>query len=327
MHLDLQSCFEITTAHPETQTIPQLATVQQILEQYLDLSAPPSRHLIRVFAQAADPAGSQKLSDMLAIANEANLAAYSETHSIGDFVTEYAVCGFPEFGLFVSSCPHIVPRLYSIVSQPSSAKRRVELIVSHVTFGPDNQRKGLCTSYIRTTQDAIAVRIERASFRYPRNKAAGFVAIGIGNGIPMIVSLLEYRANLQGAIGPMVLILEGTTPSEMAGVDARIRPFLARKLVNTIIWAYADQPGAKFRGYADAIRGSQSAVWDLWMDSETYLFATGCKTPDLDTIRDLLCRVTVEEAGLRDEEAMAVSNQHEFHFELNGTRHSEGQED
>jgi sulfite reductase alpha subunit-like flavoprotein len=318
MHINTEACFEITTAHPEAQAMPELATVQQILEQYLDLSGPPSRHIIRVFAQAADPLGAKRLNDMLAIANEEAFKAYIETRTLADFVAEFAVFGVPDFGLFVGSCPHIVPRFYTVVSQIGPAKRKAEIIVANNPFGPDNQRKGLCTSFLSVTQDAIAVRIARGSFKYPKRQSVGFVVIGIGNGIPMVISLLEYRASLTGRVGPMVLILEGTTPAEMTKLDARIQEYVAKKLVNSVTWAYANDPAAKYRGFGDALKGATSAVWDLWMDSDTYLFASGCRRFHIDIIRELLCKMTVNEAGLRDEEAMAVSNQHEFHFELNG---------
>jgi hypothetical protein len=262
--------------------------------------------------------GAQKLNELLSQANEENFKEYISTNTVGDFVAQYGGFGFPDFGLFVSACPHIVPRFYSVVAQSGAGKRTAEILVATNKFGTGNRRQGLSTSFLQTRPEAVALRIAKGSFTYPRNKSTAFVAIGIGNGISMILSLLEYRANLQGRIGPMVLILEGSTPSEMAILDGQIQHFIEQKLAKCVTWAYANDPDAKYRGFEAAMKGAQAAVWDLWMDSDTYLFAAGCLRSDIDTIRELLCKITVDEAGLRDEEPMAVSNQHEFHFELNG---------
>jgi len=147
-------------------------------------------------------AQSDKLNDLLQIANKDALVDYMWGRELIDLFLE-----FPQSGMsaqdFVGLLRPMPPRLYSIASSLSAHPEEVHLTVAVVRYeGHGRERKGVCSSYLaeRVGQAIPCYLHPNKNFKLPEDSSTPIIMVGPGTGIAPFRSFVEER-QATGATG------------------------------------------------------------------------------------------------------------------------------
>jgi sulfite reductase (NADPH) flavoprotein alpha-component len=147
-------------------------------------------------------AQSDKLNDLLQIANKDSLVDYMWGRELIDLFLE-----FPQTGMsaqdFVGLLRPMPPRLYSIASSLSAHSEEVHLTVAVVRYeGNGRKRKGVCSSYLaeRVGQHIPCYLHPNKNFKLPEDSSTPIIMVGPGTGIAPFRAFIEERKST-GATG------------------------------------------------------------------------------------------------------------------------------
>jgi len=147
-------------------------------------------------------AQSDKLNDLLQIANKDALVDYMWGRELIDLFLE-----FPQSGMsaqdFVGLLRPMPPRLYSIASSLSAHPEEVHLTVAVVRYeGHGRERKGVCSSYLaeRVGQAIPCYLHPNKNFKLPEDFSTPIIMVGPGTGIAPFRAFVEER-QATGATG------------------------------------------------------------------------------------------------------------------------------
>ena len=147
-------------------------------------------------------AQSNKLTDLLQIANKESLIDYMWGRELIDLLLE-----FPQAGMdaqsFVGLLRPMPPRLYSIASSLSAHPEEVHLTVAVVRYeGNGRQRKGVCSSYLaeRVGSTIPCYLHPNKNFKLPDDSSTPIIMVGPGTGIAPFRAFIEER-KAKGASG------------------------------------------------------------------------------------------------------------------------------
>ena len=147
-------------------------------------------------------AQSDKLNDLLQIANKDSLVDYMWGRELIDLFLE-----FPQSGLsaqdFVGLLRPMPPRLYSIASSLSAHSEEVHLTVAVVRYeGNGRKRKGVCSSFLaeRVGQNVPCYLHPNKNFKLPEDSSTPIIMVGPGTGIAPFRAFIEERKST-GATG------------------------------------------------------------------------------------------------------------------------------
>mgnify|MGYP001234769389 FL=1 len=147
-------------------------------------------------------AQSEKLADLLQIANKQNLVDYMWGRELIDLFLE-----FPQAEIsaqdFVGLLRPMPPRLYSIASSLSAHAEEVHLTVAVVRYeGHERKRKGVCSSYLaeRIGSTIPCYLHPNKNFKLPDDPSTPIIMVGPGTGIAPFRAFIEER-QATGATG------------------------------------------------------------------------------------------------------------------------------
>ena len=147
-------------------------------------------------------AQSEKLADLLQIANKQDLVDYMWGRELIDLFLE-----FPQAEIsaqdFVGLLRPMPPRLYSIASSLSAHAEEVHLTVAVVRYeGHERKRKGVCSSYLaeRIGSTIPCYLHPNKNFKLPDDPSTPIIMVGPGTGIAPFRAFIEER-QATGATG------------------------------------------------------------------------------------------------------------------------------
>ena len=147
-------------------------------------------------------AQSEKLADLLQIANKQDLVDYMWGRELIDLFLE-----FPQAEIsaqdFVGLLRPMPPRLYSIASSLSAHAEEVHLTVAVVRYeGHERKRKGVCSSYLaeRVGSTIPCYLHPNKNFKLPDDPSTPIIMVGPGTGIAPFRAFIEER-QATGATG------------------------------------------------------------------------------------------------------------------------------
>jgi cytochrome P450/NADPH-cytochrome P450 reductase len=313
LHLEATQAYRVKPATDSADLIiPELVSARQLLEQYVDLCAPPTRKLLKAFEQATDEEGMAKLERLLDMKSEDGFVNYAHNRSVGEFIVEFAQYGVPAIANFLGAVPLMKPRQYAIASAPRMKRGMLDLYVAESKFGENNQREGLCSSYLRErAKREVCLQIKDGVMEYPSDKGTPLLFIAVGIGIGACMALVQHRKAYEGPFGPALLICQFPNQKAAEVIMEELKPYEDAKLLE-VIYAFTEEPGSKYKSFLDVLTGEAKAIWKLWEDDRTRLYCTGNLGAFSDQLNKLLVELTINQGGLRDEEAMAYNARHTF---------------
>lgn len=188
--------------------LPSTLTITELLEQYLDIAAPPTRKLARELSLfAIDPVEKTRLQTLAdPDKKESGFETLVKNVSIDEFLRRFpnTMAAVP-LDQLVSMIPFIKPRYYSIASSSLARPTQLELVVVRFNWQTPakTNRVGLCTGYL-FSHDPATLSPER-SILVPMHVHSGIlnplsdltvpvIMFGLGVGIAPFRAFLQHRA-------------------------------------------------------------------------------------------------------------------------------------
>jgi NADPH-ferrihemoprotein reductase len=165
------------------------------------LSGPPRRSELKLLAAyAKDPITKQAL---MRLSSKDGKAEYKEKildakMGIVDIISK--LCPSIEMPLehFISVCPRLHPRYYTISSSSSIHPKSIHATVSVLSEKRQDgsEFKGVCTNYLADLVDNGKIRafVRESTFRLPADASKPIIMIGPGTGIAPMRALLQERS-------------------------------------------------------------------------------------------------------------------------------------
>jgi sulfite reductase alpha subunit-like flavoprotein len=236
---------------------------------------------------------------------------YAAQNTVADFIVDYALHGRPRLDSLLSGVPLTKVRTYVIASPPKKKRGHLEIIVENHMFGPNKDRAGLCSSYLRNIGTGrITVKIEEGPAQHPRDKDTPLIIIAVGVGIATAFSLLEFRKYSDGQFGPALLVCEFRKEAHIPLIQRQVHAYVEAKLLGTVIWAFSEEEGAQFRSWQEALRQNIELIWPLWLNDKSRVYLSGNLGAAANDLHGIFVKMTMDEGGLRDEEASAWAQKH-----------------
>jgi sulfite reductase alpha subunit-like flavoprotein len=306
--------YRLRASHADPEMfVPEQVTPRQLFAQYIDITARPTRTLVKLFSGVVDDETAEELHALVDAAADQRLAEYAQAHTVADFICQYAVHGSPRIEALLSGCPLTRARRYSIASTPKKRRGYLEVVVESRTV---DGHPGLCADYLRRIENGrVTVKVEDSNCEYPKDKATPMIVITIGVGISVALGLLEFRKYNEGPFGPLVVIGQFQRKEHAPIIQTVIQEYVDAKLVETVLWAFPEEAEATFHSWQEALEKSVRIVWPIWLDDRCRLYLAGRVRSDAREVREILTRITMTEGGLRDEEASAWTNKHQIFVE------------
>lgn len=296
--------------------IPQRVTVLQLFSQYLDLNGIPTRNVIRVFKQyCADQMAKEKLEKFLDPSQPRFFDDLVRDTSIGEFIIEFCKYGIPPLDVLMTAIPQIRPRLYSIASAPSGSSHSIDLIITDNIFGPQGERHGLCTSFLRRFGlTKLAIHTQKGCFGYPKDPSTPILMAALGCGVAPMLSLLQHRENLTGDIGNAALFFGCRFKNTYPILDSILQNYVETGAMQDLYVAYSRE-GTTKTYITDLMTKNPDDVWRYWQDPKCEYFYCGPARGIPDELNSILVRITMEKGNMSREDAEAFCAAHPHHVE------------
>lgn len=192
-------------------TLKQILTLEEIAEQYWDLSSKPRRSTMQVLASISDDElEKEKLHEFTLPAGQQELFGYVNRprRNIIEVLAD-----FPHTSrklslkiLFEIMAP-IKPRAFSIASSYEMNKNEIHLLVAVVKYRTKlvKPRLGLCSNWLASLEPGaqIIFSIQKGTFKFDYEKP--MILIGPGTGVAAFRSLLLQRSSLNAHLADTVL--------------------------------------------------------------------------------------------------------------------------
>ena len=206
LNYDLSAYFRLVPAagheNKHAALFPSPCSVRECLSRYCDLSGPPRRSELKLLAAyAKDPICKKAL---LRIASKEGKAEYKEKileakMGIVDIISK--LCPSIEMPLehFLSVCPRLQPRYYTISSSSTLHPQSIHATVSVLGEKREDGSyfKGLCSNYLADVENGAKIRgfVRASTFRLPSDTTKPIIMIGPGTGIAPMRAMLQERSH------------------------------------------------------------------------------------------------------------------------------------
>lgn len=291
--------------------VPERVTIEQLFTNYIDLNGPPNRSLLRCFLKSANDEGGEKIQKLLDINNQEALKEYIKDKNIADFIVAFSQYGVPPIDSFVSSCPHIKPRTYSIASAPCKTRQFMTLYATTTTFG--NSKTGLCSGFLKNkdTSKIYMKLIEDEIDQISDIKDMPMLVISTEIGIASVFSLLELRQYDDGPFGKCQLYHSRKYHNKL--IDELIE-FKANGAVDDVFVGYTEEKNHEPQTVLDLMRNNMDNLWKLWENPKCMLYYNGLPGQIADEIIQLLVDITESFMNVTLDEAHDIVSKHNIIF-------------
>lgn len=327
--------------------IPEIVSIKQLFEQYLNLSCPPNRELIKSFAEIAKEEGKSLLNAALDNLNNGEEGQKQKKSNDGinnivDFFEAYAQYGVPPLEKIITCCPKIQPRTFSIMKFTGQVATIIGLKNLFTVKSKNNEdivREGLCSSFIseysevfaRNDEDAIselpkvAVKVKVGMLKYPESPATPLILIACGLGASSILMNLNHREQIMKGkndkFGDAIVFFLNDGSDGYKCIENEFKSYKEKNVINDISIVHSsnghNSKDEVTQLLIDTLNQHSEIIWSLWKEATTAVLfsASGLNNPE-QKLNDSLVAITIKEGGLRDEEAMAYTSRHQVDIEI-----------
>ena len=249
-------------------------------------------------------AQSDKLNDLLQIANKDSLVDYMWGRELIDLFLE-----FPQSGIsaqdFVGLLRPMPPRLYSIASSLSAHSEEVHLTVAVVRYeGNGRKRKGVCSSYLaeRVGQNVPCYLHPNKNFKLPEDSSTPIIMVGPGTGIAPFRAFIEERKST-GATGKNWLFFGDRSQKTDYLYGNEWESYQKDGILNELDLAWSrDQAEKVYVQHKMLEKGSQ--LWS-WLNAGAVFYVCGDASRMAKDVDQALRTIAQEEGSMSEEDAGA----------------------
>lgn len=279
-------------------TIKGPCTVRNALKYYADLSSPPSRSMLGIFAKQL-----QSIAPEVATTFESLTApSVNGEDQYPRFIAEHRTLldlqrGFPqvkqlELGQFLAVVTVMQPRRYSIAST-TSVQRNIASITVGVVNDIVNGKSysGLASSYLSRSQvnstARVSFRSAKNTFNLPENHKIPLILIAAGTGLAPFMGFLQERS-VQKDAAPCVVYYGCRHPDQDYIYKEELAEFVDRKVISNLEIVYSRLDSTSPKKYVQhAILSQATTVWqlmqgnDLDLPASVYVCGAGSMSRDV----------------------------------------------
>jgi sulfite reductase (NADPH) flavoprotein alpha-component len=249
-------------------------------------------------------AQSDKLNDLLQIANKDSLVDYMWGRELIDLFLE-----FPQTGMsaqdFAGLLRPMPPRLYSIASSLSAHSEEVHLTVAVVRYeGNGRKRKGVCSSYLaeRVGQTVPCYLHPNKNFKLPEDSSTPIIMVGPGTGIAPFRAFIEERKST-GATGKNWLFFGDRSQKTDYLYGDEWESYQKDGILNELDLAWSrDQEEKVYVQHKMLEKGSQ--LWN-WLNDGAVFYVCGDASRMAKDVDQALRTIGQEEGSMSEEDAGA----------------------
>jgi sulfite reductase (NADPH) flavoprotein alpha-component len=249
-------------------------------------------------------AQSEKLADLLQIANKDSLIDYMWGRELIDLFIE-----FPQAGMsaqdFVSLLRPMPPRLYSIASSLSAHPEEVHLTVAVVNYvGYGRERKGVCSSYLaeRVGSSIPCYLHPNKNFKLPEGSSTPIIMVGPGTGIAPFRAFIEER-KATGATGKNWLFFGDRSQNTDYLYGDEWESYQKDGILNELGLAWSrDQDEKVYVQHKMIEKGSQ--LWS-WLNDGAVFYVCGDASRMAKDVDQALRTIAQQEGSMSEEDAGA----------------------
>ncbi len=329
---DLDAIFTVEAA-PDHEwqgaPFPMPISVRECLTRYCDLTCSPRRSNLKLLAAyARDPIDKKALSRMATIEGRKEYKEKVLEQMVG-IVDLLKLCPSIQMPLehFLSVCPRLVPRFYTISSSSSVYPRSVHLTVT-VTKAPRKDGslfRGLCSNYLAELQpnrDKVLVFNRESTFRLPTDTTKPILMIGPGTGIAPMRALLQerlhQRKSLGLSVGRNILYFGCRKRSQDFLYEQELDGFQKEGILDKLRVAFSREQTEKVY-VQDLLKQDAIETWQLIHEQGAWIYVCGGVKMGHD-VSDVLHTICETEGGMSEEDARqylsTLANSHRYVQEL-----------
>lgn len=304
LKLPLDATLTFTGSKPAH--VPQSLSIRDLLTQYLDIAAVPSRYFFELCSNfAKDELELEKFAEFTSLLGRDSLWAYTTRprrtllEVLADF---HSVRKHLDLTYLLDIIPVTKPRGFSIASAQNQAQGRLEACVAVVRYKTNMKtaRVGLCSSWLSTLSLGQPVRFYTTpgSFLFPLDRP--IIMVGPGTGCAPFRSLIQDRADTSQ---PLLLFF---------GCRSYKHDFFFRSEWESItnlhvVCAFSrDQPNKVYVQHKIIEEGQR--VWELLQQGAVFCVAGNSKNMPFQ-VKDSLVTVARQQGGLSENEALKYIDQ------------------
>lgn len=264
---------------------PMPITVRECLARYCDLTSAPRRSELKLLAAyAKDPTDKKALLRMSSKEGKAEYREKILDAHVG-LVDLLRLCPSIEAPMehFLSFCPRMLPRYYTISSSSSVHPNSVHLTVA-VTESQKKDGsifKGVCSSHLAgmvAGKSTVRIFNRESTFRLPKDASKPIIMIGPGTGIAPMRALLQERAYLRNVknqvVGPNVLYFGCKKASLDYLYEDEIAKLQLDGVLSKLYVAYSREQSEKVY-VQHLLSKNANETWDLVDSKGAYIYVCG----------------------------------------------------
>lgn len=269
-------------------------TVRNALTYFADLSSPPSRTLLAIFAeqlQKADPATAEEFKKMI-MPDSQEYPAFIERHrTMLDLQRAFPQVNQLELNLFLAAVPVMQPRRYSIASSPlqypNSAHLTVGVVQDHL---PDGRIfPGLASNFLNARAQTFrgTLKSSRSTFSLPSDPSAPLIMISAGTGLAPFRGFLQQRAK-QGAAAS-ALAFGCRHPDQDCIYFDELEKYRSDGVLSDLWIAFSRlQPPSPAKYVQHQLLANAARVWELISTEKAHVYVCGAGAMSRDVRRAFL---------------------------------------
>ncbi|MEC8243704.1 MAG: hypothetical protein VX038_02550 [Verrucomicrobiota bacterium] len=249
-------------------------------------------------------AQSDKLADLLQIANKESLIDYMWGRELIDLFLE-----FPQAGMdaqsFVGLLRPMPPRLYSIASSLSAHPEEVHLTVAVVRYeGNGRARKGVCSSYLaeRVGSTIPCYLHPNKNFKLPVDSSTPIIMVGPGTGIAPFRAFIEER-KATGASGKNWLFFGDRSQSTDYLYQNEWETYQKDSILTDLDLAWSRDQDEKVYVQHKMLEKKEQ-LWS-WLGEGAVFYVCGDASRMAKDVDQALCTIAQEEGSMSEEDASA----------------------
>ena len=312
---DLDAVFSVKAAPNQEwhgAPFPMPVTVRECLSRYCDLTCAPRRSELKLLAAyAKDPTDKKALLRMSSKEGKSEYREKIMDAHVG-LVDLLRRCPSIEAPLehFLSFCPRMLPRYYTISSSSSLHPKSVHLTVAVTeTQKKDGSVfKGVCSSHLADVaagKSTVRVFNRESTFRLPKDSSKPIVMVGPGTGVAPMRALLQERAYQRDVnkqkLGTNVLYFGCKKASMDYLYEDEMAMFQSDGVLNKLYVAYSREQSEKV--YVQHLLAKNAEeTWELVNGQGAYIYVCGGVKMGGD-VADALRKICVSEGKLSTDSA------------------------
>ncbi|XP_072909368.1 nitric oxide synthase, inducible-like [Hemitrygon akajei] len=308
-------------------------TLEEAFTYFLDITTPPSQHLLKKFAQLAkEESEKNRILELSQNSQEYDKWRSFYNPNILEFLEEFQSIHCPAMFLF-TQLMLLKPRYYSISSSLDMNPGEVHLTVAVVNYktrdGQGPMHHGVCSTWLNAVgkDDVIPCYVRStAGFHLPKNQSKPCILVGPGTGIAPFRSFWQQRQHdfeKRGIKGGSMTLVFGCRESQKDHIyKEETLALKAKGILEGVYTAFSREPGMKKTYVQDILREKLAAeVYKVLHKEKGHIYICG-EIKMAQDVTDTLKAIIAQQGNMNFEDAdeflTELKNQKRYHEDIFG---------